>query len=68
MIHYKVENDLFSLFFVEKRLARRNCLIACLLVCLHYTDWSKNSVKTSEGLFFASNLIEVSVYKVNFIE
>ncbi len=33
------------LFLVEKSLARINCLLACLLVCPHLTDWSKNYVK-----------------------
>jgi len=33
------------LFLVEKSLANINCLLDCLLVCPHFTDWSKKNVK-----------------------
>jgi hypothetical protein len=39
------------LFLGEKSLARINCLLACLPVCPHFTDWSKNNVKT-KGIIF----------------
>jgi hypothetical protein len=40
----------FVLFLVEKSLANINCL----LVCRHFSDWSKNNVKTEGTIFHIS--------------
>ncbi len=45
-----IENKLNILFLVEKSLARINYLLDCLLVCPHFTDWSKKNVKINGAI------------------
>ncbi len=46
----KKENELHFYSLSRRKESSKNKLFACLLVCPHFTDWSKNNVKT-KGLF-----------------